>query len=379
MKNDIFSSILGQPEVRNYLRSSLDSNHFSQSYLFLGPSGSNKTLAARALAYSYLFPEVAKSKSFADIKATSEWKQLVDNRLVDLKYFEPEGQNGYLVSQVRDIIHDAELAPVRGSRKAYIIDRVDMLGTSAANAFLKTLEEPSDDVLFILLGRTSETVLPTIKSRCVVVPFRHIPPSEAVAIIVQNTGVDDARARAAIGVSGGSISRAIEFLRNRSMWEVYDKVARTILDAPNESNWGNLKASQDILEIMKAPNDELRRKNEEKLADDNDFLSSAAKKSLEQSQKREVRRKEKQNISMIPNIAISLLDDVFEMKNGRGGHVSNSNYMRELSILEPQTTLNKLVDAIEETNRLASVMAYNVSLESCIDLTLLEFKGAFSD
>lgn len=107
----------------------------------------------------------------------------------DIHFIEPEGAHGYLVDQIREVVADAHLAPIQATRKIYIIDRVDLLGTQAANAFLKTLEEPPENVVFILLGRTKDAVLPTIVSRCQVVPFRHIPTTEASGIISQNTGV----------------------------------------------------------------------------------------------------------------------------------------------------------------------------------------------
>ena len=89
------------------------------------------------------------------------------------------------------------LAPIQAGRKVYILDRVDLLGVQAANAFLKTLEEPPADVVLILLARTRESVLPTIVSRCQVVPFRTIPVSEAAGIVVQNSGASPEQARVA--------------------------------------------------------------------------------------------------------------------------------------------------------------------------------------
>lgn len=379
MNNDIFSSILGQPQVRDFLRSSLESRHFSQSYLFLGPSGSNKTQAAHALAFAFLYSDIAKSSTMAEIAKMQTWKKTKDHTLADIHYFEPEGQNGYLVTQMRDIIHDEGLSPINGNRKVYIIDRVDLLGVASANAFLKTLEEPNDGVMFILLGRTHETVLPTIESRCVVVPFRHIPPSEAIGIIVQNTGVDEGEAKAALGATGGSISASIEFLRDRKMVGIYDTIAKTILASESATDWQIVKSAKEILEILREPTDELRRKNEQKVADEDEFLSSAAKKSIEASEKRAQRRKEKQNTMLVPNIATSLLHDVFSILNGREDKISNPVFVSQLEALAKKTTSEKLVEAIDATNKLTSVMAYNVSLESCIDLILLEFKGAFSD
>lgn len=131
----------------------------------------------------------------------------------DVRYFAPAGANGYLVEQVREIVADTALSPIQADKKIYILDRVDQLSASAANAFLKTLEEPADDVVMILLGRTRESVLPTIVSRCQVVPFRHIPASEAAGIVAQNTGADPAQARQAIEACGGSITSAVAFLR----------------------------------------------------------------------------------------------------------------------------------------------------------------------
>ncbi|MFR0867757.1 MAG: hypothetical protein ACLSGS_01470 [Adlercreutzia sp.] len=111
-----------------------------------------------------------------------------------MRYFAPAGANGYLVEQVREIVADTALSPIQADKKIYILDRVDQLGASAANAFLKTLEEPADDVVMILLGRTRESVLPTIVSRCQVVPFRHIRLSRGHA--AQNTGADPAQRQA---------------------------------------------------------------------------------------------------------------------------------------------------------------------------------------
>ena len=98
--------------------------------------------------------------------------RVLRRRHPDVHYYAPEGAQGYLVEQIREIVSDVSLAPIRAKSKVYILDRVDLLGTQAANAFLKTLEEPVPGVVFILLGRTREGVLPTIVSRQVWFRFR---------------------------------------------------------------------------------------------------------------------------------------------------------------------------------------------------------------
>ena len=197
---DVFEQIFGQPRVREFLRASVESDRVTHAYLFTGPAGSNKTQAAYALAAALICKD-------GGCLACDECERIKRRKHPDVRYFAPEGAAGYLVEQVRDIVADTELAPIQASKKVYILDRVDLLGTAAANAFLKTLEEPPDDVVLILLGRTRESVLPTIVSRCSVVPFRLIPASEAAAILSQRTGASAELAKVAIEACGGSITR----------------------------------------------------------------------------------------------------------------------------------------------------------------------------
>ena len=205
---DAFENILGQPQVREFLRATVAQDRVSHAYLFTGPAGSNKTLAAYALAQAIMCPKGANGPRGGNCGACDCCRRIMRRKHPDVRYFAPEGAGGYLVDQIRDIVADTALSPIQADKKIYILDRVDQLGASAANAFLKTLEEPADDVVMILLGRTRESVLPTIVSRCQVVPFRHIPASEAAGIVAQNTGAQKAERirkgiRSALWVSVG--------------------------------------------------------------------------------------------------------------------------------------------------------------------------------
>lgn len=125
---DAFDRILGQPQVRQFLRTTIAQNLVGQAYLFTGPAGSNKTLAAYAFAQAIICPD----KGCGTCDAC---KRVLRRRHPDVRYFAPEGAGGYLVSQVREIVGDVDLAPIQASKKIYIIDRVDLLGVQAANAF----------------------------------------------------------------------------------------------------------------------------------------------------------------------------------------------------------------------------------------------------
>ena len=82
-----------------------------------------------------------------------------------MHYYTPESATGYLIAQTRELLDDVPLAPIRAKAKVYIIDRAEQLRANTANALLKTLEEPPEGVMFILLGTSADVMLPTIVSR----------------------------------------------------------------------------------------------------------------------------------------------------------------------------------------------------------------------
>ena len=126
---DVFDQIFGQPGVRDFLRASVAAGRVTQAYLFTGPAGSNKTQAAYALASAILCEK--------DGCGTCETCERIARRKhPDVHYYAPEGAAGYLVDQIREIVSEVALAPIQATSKVYILDRVDLLGVHAANAFL---------------------------------------------------------------------------------------------------------------------------------------------------------------------------------------------------------------------------------------------------
>ncbi|MEI3230044.1 MAG: hypothetical protein V8S24_01595 [Gordonibacter pamelaeae] len=125
-----------------------------------GPAGSNKTMAAYALAQALLCPKGPHGPRGGKCGACDICRRVMRKKHPDVRYFAPEGAGGYLVDQIRDIAADTALAPIQADRKIYILDRVDLLGVQAANAFLKTLEEPPSDVVLILWAARARACCP---------------------------------------------------------------------------------------------------------------------------------------------------------------------------------------------------------------------------
>lgn len=142
-----------------------------------------------------------------------------------MHYYTPESATGYLIAQTRELLDDVPLAPIRAKAKVYIIDRAEQLRANTANALLKTLEEPPEGVMFILLGTSADVMLPTIVSRCQCVPFRLVSPTVAAQAVSRATGQDPARCRMAVAVAG-SPTRGIEFLKSAERQDARRQMVR---------------------------------------------------------------------------------------------------------------------------------------------------------
>ena len=169
-----FSELAGQEHVSTTLRQSVRLGRISHSYLFCGPRGCGKTTTARI---------IAKAANCLDLQdgdpcnACAVCEAINDGRFMDIIELDAASNRG--IDEIRDIRDKVNFAPVQGRRKVYIIDEAHMLTDAASNAFLKTLEEPPEHVIFVLCTTEAHRILPTIISRCQRLDFRRIP-SETV-------------------------------------------------------------------------------------------------------------------------------------------------------------------------------------------------------
>lgn len=371
---DAFENILGQPQVRDFLRASVKSGRVTHAYLFTGPAGSNKTMAAYALAQAVLCPKGPLGPRGGECGACDICRRVKRKKHPDVRYFAPEGAGGYLVDQIRDIMADTMLAPIQADKKVYILDRVDMLGIQAANAFLKTLEEPPADVVLILLGRTRESVLPTVLSRCQVVPFRHIPASEAAGILVQNTGASRDLARIAIESCDGSMTRGIEFLKSNERLAFRTRVLEALALLRNADDWDMIGFASDLVVQAKAPLDVVRASQEEELAENADFLAKSVIRQIEARNKRALTAKSFEALRQLTAIIRSWLRDVLTVCAETPELVINKDAHAAIEEAAQATNEARVAAALAAVGRCDEAISYNVSPETCIDALLFEVK-----
>lgn len=373
---DAFENILGQPKVREFLRASTVGDRVSHAYLFIGPTGSNKMTAAYALAQAVMCPKGPKGPRGGQCGACDSCSRILRRKHPDVVLLQPEGASGYLVDQIRQLVASASLAPIQAQRKVYIIEDADRLGTQAANAFLKTLEEPPADVVFVLLARMRESVLPTIVSRCQVVPFRHIPASEAAGILAQNTGASLEKCRIAIESCGGSITRGVEFLRSNERLAFRARVLEAMELLRNADDWDILCAAGELVVLSKAPLDTARAEQEEELAKNADFLAKSAIRQIEARNKRALSAKATESLRQLASIAASWLRDVLALCAETPELVINVDVRAALEDAARATDEARAAKALEAVRRCNKAISYNVSPETCIDGLLLEVRDA---
>ena len=167
--------LVGQEHIKKTLTSAIELGKIAHAFLFTGPRGTGKTSTARILAKSL------NCKNGPTIHPCGECESCRDiTNSVPIDVIEIDAASNRKVEDTQSILEKIQYVPVNGRYKIYIIDEVHMLTNHAFNALLKTLEEPPENVIFILATTEVHKVLDTIKSRCQRFDFRRITTEDIV-------------------------------------------------------------------------------------------------------------------------------------------------------------------------------------------------------
>ncbi len=202
-------SLRGHDKVVESLRRSARQGRMPHALLFVGPEGVGKHSFALRLAQALLCERVPETELDPCGQCPGCLQVMAGTHPDVLRVEKPEDRQELPIRVIRDLCIDLGLKPMSGKRKLAIVDDADDLNDEAANAFLKTLEEPPPGSTLILVGTSAEGQLDTILSRCRVVRFDPLPESELVEVLVEQ-GIVETRAEAETLArqAEGSVARA---------------------------------------------------------------------------------------------------------------------------------------------------------------------------
>ncbi len=209
-------AVVGNRHIIEFLRKNAAGGRAAHAYLFTGPPGIGKAFAARALAAFLL--DTDRPEQHPDF-------HLVE-RSVDAKTGKPHA--AILAEQIEELVGQAARSALLAGRQIFVIDGADRLNPAAANALLKTLEEPKGSTVIVLLAPSSGSVLPTISSRCQPLEFRLVQSADIIAAL-EKEGVPTGQATLFARLSGGRPGRALELARDPAAFRALRETRETAL------------------------------------------------------------------------------------------------------------------------------------------------------
>ncbi|WP_299996224.1 DNA polymerase III subunit gamma/tau [uncultured Clostridium sp.] len=207
-----FNDVVGQEHITTTLKNQILNNRIAHAYLFCGTRGTGKTSTAKVFAKALNCLDLKDGEPCNECEMC---KKINEGLAIDVTELDAASNNG--VDKIRDIIDDVKYPPQEAKYKVYIMDEVHMLSAGAVNAFLKTLEEPPNNVIFILATTDPQKLPITILSRCQRFDFKRINNSEITArlrkiVNEQNVLADEKSLNLIARVSDGAMRDSLSIL-----------------------------------------------------------------------------------------------------------------------------------------------------------------------
>jgi len=196
----VFDDLVGQRDVTDVLTAAVAGDGMSHAWLFTGPPGSGRSVAARAFAAALQCPA-------GGCGGCTQCQQVRARTHPDVVFVTPAGLS-ISVDEARDVVHRAAMSASGARWRIVLIEDADRLTERAANVWLKAIEEPAPGSVFLLCAPSAEDLPPTIRSRCRLLTLR-LPTADDVALVLmRRDGVDPTMARWAAVASMGHVGRA---------------------------------------------------------------------------------------------------------------------------------------------------------------------------
>lgn len=249
-----FKDIIGQEQLKEHLQNAISTNKVSHAYIINGERSSGKEFIARIFAMALQ----CERGGVDPCNECHSCKQALSNNQPDIIYISHEKPNTIGVEDIRTQINgDIDIKPYSSPRKIYIMNEGEKMTVQAQNALLKTLEEPPEYAVILILTTNVDELLPTILSRCVVLNMKPVTDAQVKEYLMEELGVPDYKANICVAFARGNIGKA-KLLASSEEFEKVKDEAITLVKYIND---------MEINEIVKA----IKKISEYKF-DVNDYL-----------------------------------------------------------------------------------------------------------
>lgn len=226
---------IGNDNLIEFLDRSLSQHKLAQTYVFAGSEDLGKSTVALAFAKNLIISDVAETRDFSSVNS-------------DLHILNREpGKKNISIEAVRDFIKMLSLSSFLNSYKIGIIKEAETLSPEAANALLKTLEEPRDKVIIILLTSSVDLLIPTIVSRSQILYFYPVAFETVYDYLVKELNLKRSDAKDMAALAAGRPLLAAKFVQDEAVYDTQLKTARLFLSFFNSNIPERLKSLSDYL------------------------------------------------------------------------------------------------------------------------------------
>ena len=241
-----FKDIKSQNNAVRYILKSISLGRVKNSYLFSGPEGVGRALAAKAFLAHLLCKQPLSSGACGECSSCK--RDLIDNH-PDVMWISPEKNRKIKIGQIRKAKEALNLKPFESNINACVIEEAHMMTVEASNALLKVLEELPGESLIILISSKRDLLLPTVLSRCSEIRFEGLPIDVTSEIVQKNADIDSKDAYLLSFFSEGSPGRALEMI-NEGLLERKETIQGLLKTVAGEENFSCLNWDSESKDVL---------------------------------------------------------------------------------------------------------------------------------
>ena len=220
-----FKDVVGHKDIINYIRNAVREDKVSHAYILNGERGAGEKVLAHLFAATLLCEKGGPDPC----NECHSCRQAESGNHPDIIKVTHEKPNSISVDDIREQVNNTiMIKPYQGPYKVYIIPQADMMTPQAQNALLKTIEEPPEYAVIMLLTENADTLLPTINSRCVMLKLRNIKDTLIKKYLMETMQVPDYKADMCTAFAQGNMGRAIMLANSEHFNEIRDEAVQLL-------------------------------------------------------------------------------------------------------------------------------------------------------